>query len=107
LSYRSIIETISTVDFEGVDSIYHNEAMIKMEQGGHTFGAGHTYGQGSSREHAALAPRYLGLKVVLVKSFARIHLQNLINFGILPVTFANEEDYELIEAEDTLQFNNV
>ncbi|HIW12353.1 MAG TPA: aconitate hydratase [Candidatus Salinicoccus stercoripullorum] len=107
LPYRSNIEKISTFAFEGVDSNYHNQAMIKMEQGGHTVVAGHNYGQGSSREHAALAPRYLGLKVVLVKSFARIHLQNLINFGILPVTFANEEDYELIEAEDTLQFNNV
>ncbi|KKK33887.1 aconitate hydratase [Salinicoccus sediminis] len=107
LPYRSNIQKISTFAFEGVNSNYHNQAMIKMEQGGHTVVAGHNYGQGSSREHAALAPRYLGLKVVLVKSFARIHLQNLINFGILPVTFANDDDYELIEEEDILQFNNV
>ena len=107
LPYRSNIQKISTFAFEGVNSNYHNQAMIKLEEGGHTVVAGHNYGQGSSREHAALAPRYLGLKVVLVKSFARIHLQNLINFGILPVTFENDDDYELIEEEDTLQFNNV
>ncbi|WP_017548203.1 aconitate hydratase [Salinicoccus carnicancri] len=107
LPYRSNIQKISTFAFEGVDSNYHNQAMIRLEQGGHTVVAGHNYGQGSSREHAALAPRYLGLKVVLVKSFARIHLQNLINFGILPVTFENDDDYELIEEGDTLQFNNV
>src|SRR5699024_4488062 len=106
LPYRSNIEKISTFAFEGVDSNYHNQAMIKMEQGGHTVVAGHNYGQGSSREHAALAPRYLRLKVVLVKSFARIHLQNLINFRILPVNIATKEDYARIEAQYTLQYNN-
>ena len=64
---------------------------------------GNNYGQGSSREHAALAPRYLGLKVVIVKSFARIHWQNLINFGILPLTFINPADYDKIEQEDELE----
>ena len=58
---------------------------------------GENYGQGSSREHAALAPRYLGVRVKLVKSFARIHLANLINFGILPLTFENPGDYDLLE----------
>ena len=61
---------------------------------------GDNYGQGSSREHAALAPMYLGIKLVLVKSFARIHLANLINFGILPVTFANPADYDDITQGD-------
>lgn len=107
LPYRSNIQKISTFAFEGVDKNYHNEALIKMSDGGHMVVAGHNYGQGSSREHAALAPRYLGLKVVLVKGFARIHLQNLINFGILPVTFMNEEDYERIEKEDIIEFRNI
>ncbi|AKG73505.1 aconitate hydratase [Salinicoccus halodurans] len=107
LPYRSNIQKISTFAFEGVDKNYHNEALVKMTDGGHIVVAGHNYGQGSSREHAALAPRYLGLKVVLVKGFARIHLQNLINFGILPVTFMNEEDYERIEKEDIIEFRNI
>ena len=66
--------------------------------------AGHNYGQGSSREHAALAPMYLGIKAVLAKSFARIHQANLINFGILPCIFENEHDYERIDEMDELEF---
>jgi len=58
---------------------------------------GENYGQGSSREHAALAPRFLGVQVKLVKSFARIHKANLINFGIVPLTFVNPEDYEVLK----------
>jgi len=64
--------------------------------------AGRNYGQGSSREHAALAPRYLGVRGVLVQSFARIHLANLINFGILPLTFVHAEDYAKVQAGDQL-----
>jgi aconitate hydratase len=64
--------------------------------------AGHNYGQGSSREHAALAPRYLGVRAVLVKSFARIHLANLVNFGILPLTFVDAADYARVQAGDQL-----
>lgn len=67
--------------------------------------AGVNYGQGSSREHAALAPRYLGVKAVIAKSFARIHLANLVNFGILPLIFVNIEDYEKIDRDDKLFFN--
>ena len=63
---------------------------------------GANYGQGSSREHAALAPLHLGVKAVLVKSFARIHRSHLINAGILPLTFKNEADYDKIEQGDTL-----
>jgi aconitate hydratase len=68
--------------------------------------AGEDYGQGSSREHAALAPRYLGICVKLAKSFARIHKANLINFGILPLCFKNPTDYETLKQGDTLTFGN-
>ncbi|MCX5892166.1 MAG: aconitate hydratase, partial [Deltaproteobacteria bacterium] len=68
---------------------------------------GDNYGQGSSREHAALAPRYLGVRVKLVKSFARIHLANLINFGILPLTFENPGDYDLLHQGETLELPDV
>ena len=65
--------------------------------------AGQNYGQGSSREHAALAPLYLGVKAVIAKSFARIHMANLINNGILPLTFADEADYDKISQGDILK----
>jgi aconitate hydratase len=65
--------------------------------------AADNYGQGSSREHAALAPRYLGLRLVLVKRFARIHWQNLINFGVLPLTFADPADYDKLNNGDVLR----
>ena len=68
---------------------------------------GENYGQGSSREHAALAPLFLGVKAVLVKSFARIHKSNLINAGILPLTFVNAEDYDKIKLGDMLELPNV
>jgi len=67
---------------------------------------GANYGQGSSREHAALAPRYLGVKAIIAKSFARIHLENLCNFGILPLTFIDEKDYDAIDQNDTLELPN-
>lgn len=69
--------------------------------------AGHNYGQGSSREHAALAPMYLGVRAVLAKSFARIHRANLINFGILPLTFVNEEDFERLQNGVILTLDNL
>ncbi len=68
---------------------------------------GENYGKGSSREHAALAPLFLGVKAVLVKSFARIHKSNLINAGILPLTFVNAEDYDKIKLGDMLELPNV
>lgn len=107
LPFRSNIQRISTFAFEIIDEDYYQKAMKKRDDGGHAVVAGFNYGQGSSREHAALAPRYLGLKVVLVKGFARIHLQNLINFGILPLTFVNEEDYDLLHQEDILEFRHI
>ena len=72
------------------------------DQGGHALVGGENYGQGSSREHAALAPRYLALRVVIAKSFARIHWQNLVNFGILPLTFADPADYDRIDRDDRI-----
>ncbi|QGH34325.1 aconitate hydratase [Gracilibacillus salitolerans] len=107
LPYRSNIQKISTFAFEIVDEDYYENAMKKRDNGGHVLVAGVNYGQGSSREHAALAPRYLGLKVVLVKDFARIHLQNLINFGILPLTFVNETDYDYLSQDDILEFRDI
>jgi aconitate hydratase len=68
---------------------------------------GSNYGQGSSREHAALAPLYLGVKAVITKSFARIHMANLINAGIVPMTFANEADYDKISQDDELKIENI
>lgn len=94
LPLRSNIPAISEFVFNAVDEQFVNRA--RQEGGGMVVG-GENYGQGSSREHAALAPRYLGVRVKLVKSFARIHKANLINFGILPLTFADPSDYDQIE----------
>ncbi len=107
LPYRSNLPEISKFTYEIVDETYYSRAMAIREKGGHAIVGGYNYGQGSSREHAALAPRYLGLKVVIVKDFARIHWQNLINFGILPVTFDDVQDYDKLEQGDTLQLTNL
>ena len=101
LPLRSNIPAISEFVYVRVDPDFPKRA--KEKKGGFIIG-GENYGQGSSREHAALAPMYLGLQVVIVKSFARIHLANLINFGILPLTFSNLDDYEKIEQGDILGF---
>lgn len=99
LPLRSNVPEISKHIFEDVDSNFYERA--KEKNGGFII-AGDNYGQGSSREHAALAPKYLGVKAVIVKSFSRIHLANLINFGIVPLTFKNPEDYEKIDIGDEL-----
>ncbi|MCR4441588.1 MAG: aconitate hydratase [Peptococcaceae bacterium] len=104
LSLRSNIPAISRYVFSRVDPAFYQR--VVEEKGGIIVG-GHNYGQGSSREHAALAPRYLGIKAVLARSFARIHLQNLINFGILPLTFADEGDYEAVNQGDRLELDNL
>ncbi len=95
LPYRSNIPKISEFAFDMIDRSYPKRAL--QHTSGHAVVAGSNYGQGSSREHAALAPRYLGLRVVIAKSFARIHRQNLINFGILPLMFTSPADYDGIE----------
>lgn len=101
LPYRSNIPKISEFVFEQVDEAFFERSQ-EVRDTGHAIVAGTNYGQGSSREHAALAPRWLGTRVKLVKSFARIHRQNLANFGILPLQFKNDADYEQIDQGDTL-----
>jgi len=104
LPLRSNIPAISEHVFEQVDAGFASRA--RREGGGFIVG-GHNYGQGSSREHAALAPMHLGIKAVIARSFARIHRSNLINFGILPLVFANEADYDLVKQEDELLVEDV
>ncbi len=104
LKYRSNIPKISEYTFTRVDESFPKRA--KENKGGFVIG-GYNYGQGSSREHAAIAPRYLGLKAVIAKSFARIHHGNLANFGILPLTFANASDYDKVDQGDTLRIEKV
>ncbi len=100
LPLRSNVPKIAEFVYYQVDPGFAGRC---KEKGGGFIIGGDNYGQGSSREHAALAPMYLGLKMVLTKSFARIHLANLINFGILPLTFANPEDYDRIDQGDKLK----
>jgi aconitate hydratase len=102
LPYRSNIPAISSFVFSDVDPTYSKRASGLRERSGHFVIGGVNYGQGSSREHAAIAPRYLGLEAVIAKSFARIHAQNLVNFGILPLTFAEAADYDRVEPGDDL-----
>jgi aconitate hydratase len=104
MSLRSNIPAISQHVFEVVDPTFAKRA---RESGGGIIVGGENYGQGSSREHAAIAPKHLGIKVVLVKSFARIHQQNLINFGILPLMFVDKEQYLDIEQGDILEIKNI
>jgi aconitate hydratase len=105
LPYRSNIQKISDFAFERIDRSYVERA--RSAPAGHAVVAGRNYGQGSSREHAAAAPRNLGLRVVLAKSFARIHRQNLVNYGILPLTFVNEADYDRLHKDDLLRVDNL
>lgn len=107
LPYRSNLPEISKFSFEIIDPTYYNRAKKLVVTGGHGIVGGFNYGQGSSREHAALAPRFLGLQVALVKDFARIHWQNLVNFGILPLTFVDENDYDTLHAGDVLIIDDV
>ncbi len=99
LPYRSNIPAISRFVFEQIDPEFHARALAS--QPGAVIG-GENYGQGSSREHAALAPRYLGIRVKIAKSFARIHKANLVNFGILPLVFKDPADYDLLQQGDGL-----
>ena len=106
LPFRSNIPKIAEFVFEQVDETFFERSKEYQESGFFIVG-GENYGQGSSREHAALAPRFLGLRAVLVKSFARIHRQNLTNFGILPLVFANGSDFDKIEQGDELELRDV
>ena len=104
LPLRSNIPEISKYCFSAVDEQFPQRA---LDLGSSVIVGGSNYGQGSSREHAALAPLYLGIKAVIVKSFARIHKANLVNAGILPLTFENEADYDKISQSDTLEFSDL
>ncbi|MDE6469852.1 MAG: aconitate hydratase [Eubacterium sp.] len=104
LPYRSNIPHLSQYCFAVCDESFPER--IKAEGKGIIIG-GSNYGQGSSREHAALVPLYLGVKAVVTKSFARIHVANLVNAGILPFTFANEADYDKIDQMDELALENI
>lgn len=106
LPYRSNIPEISKFTFHQVDPTFYERAISKQKEGFFIIG-GDNYGQGSSREHAAIAPRFLGLQCVIAKSYARIHRKNLINFGILPLTFSDPKSYDLINQGDELEIYNI
>lgn len=108
MKYRSNIAKYSKYMFATLDHHFHKRAKVIQEQGKHNIiVAGYSYGQGSSREHAAICPMFLGVKVVMAKSFERIHTANLINFGIIPLTFKNEEDYDRISENDVLEISRI
>ena len=103
LPYRSNVPKLSEFCFTVCDKDFPERAKAK---GGGVILGGSNYGQGSSREHAALVPLYLGIKAVIAKSFARIHVANLINFGIVPMTLANPDDYENFAEGDSLEIKD-
>jgi aconitate hydratase len=108
LKYRSNVPAYSAYVFEGVDAGFARRAGELRDAGRHNIiVGGDSYGQGSSREHAALCPMYLGVKAVVAKSIERIHTANLINFGIVPLVFENAADYDPIEQGDELEINGI
>jgi aconitate hydratase len=106
LPYRSNVPAISKFVFARIDETFYDRALSYLRSGSFVVG-GRNYGQGSSREHAAIAPRYLGVRAVIAVSFARIHRQNLVNFGILPLTFADPADRERVDPDDILLLSDV
>jgi len=107
LPFRSNIPALSEFVFSNLDNTFSKRAKEAKSKGGGIIVGGENYGQGSSREHAAIAPMYLGLHAVIAKSFARIHRSNLINFGILPLCFSNSEDYNKIKKGDRLLLKDI
>ncbi len=108
LKYRSNIPKYSEFVFEPIDNTFPERCLSnRKKQRGNIIIAGLSYGQGSSREHAAICPSYLGVKAVIAKSIERIHWANLVNFGIIPLLFNSEDDYDKIEQTDELLFQNV
>jgi aconitate hydratase len=103
LPYRSNVAKLAEFAFGRTDEDYQERA---RKAGQHAIAGGANYGQGSSREHAAIVPRYLGLRLVIAKSYARIHWQNLVNFGVLPLEFSDPDDYEDIHQGDQLVIGN-
>jgi aconitate hydratase len=107
MPFWSNIPRLGEFVYEQVDAGYTERAIATRNAGGHAIVGGNNYGQGSSRENAALAPRYLGLRVAVARSFARIHWQNMVNFGVLPLTFADPSDYDRIAQGDVLHFSGL
>jgi aconitate hydratase len=108
MKYRSNIRKYADFVFEGLDPTFPARARKIRDNGHHNIiAAGLSYGQGSSREHAALCPMYLGVKAVIAKSFERIHTANLINFGIIPLHFENEAEYNLLDQGDSLEIPDI
>jgi aconitase A len=107
LPFRSNIPKLAEFTYSQVDDEYSARAAEIASDTGHVIVGGENYGQGSSREHAAITPRYLGLRVVIAKSFARIHWQNLANFGILALEFEDPADYDRIDQGDVLRIDDV
>ncbi len=108
LKFRSNIPQYAKFVFEPCDPNFHDNCLKNKEAGlANVIVAGESYGQGSSREHAALCPMYLGVKAVLAKSIERIHRANLINFGIVPFTFDDPKSYDLVNAGDKLELSNL
>ncbi len=105
LPFRSNIPKLAMFSFTQIDETYPQRA--QSAQSGHIIVGGENYGQGSSREHAAIAPRYLGLQAVIAKSFARIHWQNLANFGVLALEFTDAADYDNVAQDDVLTLTNL
>ena len=106
LPFRSNIPEISKFAYERIDPDFYKKAE-EIKFSGCVVIGGENFGQGSSREHAALGPMYLGVRAVIVKSFARIHKANLINYGILPITFKNPADYDQLNAGDTISITGI
>lgn len=104
LPYRSNVPYLSKFCFSVCDTLFSERC---LKEGGGFIVGGANYGQGSSREHAALVPLYLGIRAVITKSFARMHKANLINSGIIPLTFKNEADYDKISQGDELKLEDI
>jgi aconitate hydratase len=107
LSLRSNIPALAEFYFAQIDESCHDRAMELRDGPGHVVVGGDNYGQGSSREHGALVPAYLGLRAVIARAFARIHGQNLVNFGIVPLLFCDPADLETVEAGDVLRIERL
>ena len=108
LKYRSNVPKYSEFVFEPLDPEFSKRATERRDRGiANLIVAGVSYGQGSSREHAALCPMYLGVKAVMAKSMERIHAANLVNFGIIPFTFVSESDYDLLSRDDDLEIPGI
>ena len=108
LKYRSNVPKYSEAVFCSIDPDFHKKAAEYRDQGkANMVVAGEGYGEGSSREHAALCPMYLGVKAIIAKGFQRIHADNLVNFGIIPLTFKNESDYGHISQDDKFEIPDI